>query len=378
MSQQEAVSRDDLLIRDTEETSNVMMAILNSRLFRDSEQFTIDDVTVTEVFEPISAYYLIDGESRYTRLDEDTPFQMTNFTEEHLQHIPEMSSVGSSKFLLPISPIELEPVKEDKPVTSYFASFRKKYQITLTLSNGEGRQEQLYKVYDSEDEAESFKNDLEENRYARIQPKKPNWVEVEGIPYMSFTEGIKDQLKGILIGTPIVALITSGLLTGLTSLLAPVEPLSSLAVAALVGLALWISILLGTHLRVDSVETTKTMKLNSKNTVPTESYLQEKQTVVPVTVQQRFSEDDNSLELSLAKNRDICWTYDVDDSYLFSDESVVDFYLDLGVEKAEEDTTTFMAHLSPLKIETDAPQLQNSTSGAKLYLHPEDPHSDKN
>lgn len=378
MSQQETVSQEeDLLMRDTEETSNVMTAILNSRLFNESGHFTITDITVTEVFDPASAYYLIDGESSYTRLDEDTQFQMADFTEEHLQYIPEMSSVSSTKYLLPISPLELEPVTEEKPVTSYFASFRKKYQVTLTLRNEDGRQEQLYKVYDSEDVATSFKEDLEENKYARIQPKKPNWVDVEAIPFKSFKEGLKKNRSEILLGVPISSVIVSVLLSSAANFPTQVPEFGvSVGVAVVFGLTFLASILLSISSKSESVDVTKSMKLTPKNTVETEHYYQEKQSVAPVTVQQTFKEDSNSLQLTVTGNSDICWNYEVDDAYLFSEESVVDFYLNLGVEKAEEDTTTFIAYLSPLELDTDAPQLQNSTSGAKLYLHPEDPHSD--
>lgn len=373
MATQETVSEDTILMPDTEESSDIETAILNSRLVEQSDPFQITNVTITEALEPLSAYYVEDGETRYTQVDDSIPVRIADFTTDHIENLPSISTVGPSKLLLPISPTDLDLPTEDGSVTSYFISFTKKYRVEITLLSEDNRRETIYKVFNEEEEATTLKNKLEQDNYAKITPQGSNMAKIESISHLSVLEGLRSKIKSLIV-VPIVAFllifVSHSVLGYLTT--------DSISLVISSGLAIAFSLLFlttGVAAILDETNrenTTETVTLTTSNTT-IESDLQNRTFVNPVTVQQTFSEENQSLKLSLANNQSISWSYEIDDSYLFEDSSVTDFYLNLGLENAKQNETTFKAYLSPKKVDTDIPYLNVSSVGSDLFLYSEHP-----
>lgn len=373
MATQETVSEDSILMSDTDESSDIETALLNSRLVEQSDPFQITDVTVTESFEPLSTYYVKDEETRSTEVDDSIDIQMADLTTEHVENLPRISTEEVSELLLPITPTDLEIPTEEGIVTSYFASFTKKHRVQITLLSEDGRQETVHKEYTSQKEATTLKDNLEEQNYAELNPQGSNLAELESISHRSFLEGLKLKFKDLVIVMSLIFFLLfvshaglGYLITGSISYNISFSAVSGFSFFFLLIVLLSISDQAGTK------ETTEAVTLNlNNNTLGSDQ--QNRDFVTPVTVQQAFSEESQSLELSLAKNPNFSWSYNIDDSYLFEDSSVTDFYLNLGLEHAEQNETSFRAYLSVQELDTDIPYLSVSTAESELFLYSENP-----
>jgi hypothetical protein len=373
MSTQETVSEDSILMTDTDESSDIETALLNSRLVEQSDPFQITDVTVTEFLEPLSTYYVKDEEARSTKIDDSSDIQMADFTTEHIENLPQISTEEVSKLLLPITPTDLDIPTEEGLVTSYFASFTKKYRVQITLLSEDGRQETVHKEYTSQKEATTLKDNLEERNYAELNPQGSNLAELESISHQSFLEGLKLKFKDLVIVMSIIFFLLFVGHAGLGYLITRnISYKISFGAASGFSFLFLLTILASISDQAGTKKTTEAVTLNlNNNTLGSDQ--QNRDFVAPVTVQQSFSEESQSLELSLAKNPNLSWSYNIDDSYLFEDSSVTDFYLNLGLEHAEQNETSFRAYLSIQELDTDIPYLSVSTAGSELFLYSENP-----
>lgn len=343
----------------TDPSSSVSLdeVLINSRTLRDREISSLVNITTTVDLSP-TQLVVDDTETStlLTSVEQPDEISFTSFTAEYCDHFVEDIANSDDTTLLPIDPYET------KFGTAYFACVSKSPSIELTFKDQNATTHSASisckTVEDAEEISEKLiRGDLE-------------IVTTDDETKLKHTPPIHSQIPiplSVACGLLFSLLFTPLFFRNANLELSSVLLVGSFCLLVGVGICATIAILFadltGKYSRTYSISP------NCKDP-SLENYCIENSIYTESMITPNFDGETLRLECSDLRHDTEVWDYTVGDNKSFQNESVIDFYVNLGFEHSETSEKPFQAYISPLKFD-DYPHLESENNN--LYLYPEPP-----